>query len=83
MSRFPNLAKNQKNKSIIDVILEGGSLSLNIIQGVADTTGAPFVSQAASLLLQLFEIIQVGILILSRHSPKLSKTHAEVSFGRQ
>lgn len=58
-SSGPNPAKDKSNKTIIDVILEGGGLTLDILQQVAGSTGIPYVSQAASILLKLFEIIQV------------------------
>ncbi len=72
-----NTVEDEKIQTPLDAILGGGTLMLDIIQQVADLSNIQFVSQAASLLLKLLEIIQVEI--LPHHSHKYTKAHSHLA----
>lgn len=51
--------KGQRNENIAENVLQGASLTLQTVQQVAVFTTVPYLSDAAGLVLKIFEIVQV------------------------
>lgn len=55
----PQKVGGHQTDDIVENVLQGAGLTLEIVQQVAALTTVPYLSDAAGLVLKIFEIVQV------------------------